>query len=81
MGAPAPTLTFASMSFKARVSFLLCAIADTTCEGWCLVAAASLVLGCGLRRAVCCSPSSDQGLTLVHFSAQRMHILWNTLGA
>jgi len=40
MGAPAPTLTFASMSFKARVSFLLCAIADTTCEGWCLVAGA-----------------------------------------
>jgi hypothetical protein len=22
-----------------------------------------------------------QGLTLVHFSAQRMHILWDTLGA
>jgi len=24
---------------------------------------------------------SGQGLTLVHFSAQRKHILWDTLGA
>jgi len=25
-------------------------------------------------------PRSDQGLTLVHFSARRKHILWDTLG-
>jgi hypothetical protein len=25
--------------------------------------------------------ATTQGLTLVHFSAQRKHILWNTLGA
>jgi hypothetical protein len=25
--------------------------------------------------------SSNQGPTLVHFSAQRKHILWNTFGA
>ena len=27
------------------------------------------------------SPATHQGLTLVHFSAQRKHILWDTLGA
>jgi hypothetical protein len=27
------------------------------------------------------SAASEQGLTLVHFSAQRKHILWETLGA
>jgi len=26
-------------------------------------------------------PSANQGLTLLHFSAQRKHILWDTLGA
>ena len=26
-------------------------------------------------------PTSDQGLTLVHYSAQRQHIFWDTLGA
>jgi hypothetical protein len=30
---------------------------------------------------VALSSPSRQGLTIIHFSAQRKHILWDTLGA
>jgi len=39
--------------------------------------------GCPWDAGMCLKAADDegQGLTLVHFSAQRMHILWDTLGA
>ena len=43
--------------------------------------------GCSFRRVPCdptlpdASAGDGQGLTLVHFSAQRKHILWDTSGA
>jgi hypothetical protein len=43
---------------------------------------ARCVSRCGARRRLLpVSPPRDQGLTLVHYSAQRKHILWDTLGA
>ena len=33
------------------------------------------------RRAADSDGTATQGLTLVHFSAQRKHILWDTVGA
>jgi hypothetical protein len=35
---------------------------------------------CFMLCTALCSAAS-QGLTLVHYSAQRKHILWDTLGA
>ena len=32
-------------------------------------------------KSVSLAPYSDQGLTLVHVSAQRQHMLWDMLGA
>ena len=37
--------------------------------------------GVGPRWKPCGGAASHQGLILVHYSAQRKHILWDTLGA
>ena len=41
----------------------------------------SAAAACAASRSARCAAPSDQGLTLVHYSAQRKQILWDALGA